>query len=171
MEATQKKGFFKGRLAKTFSRVTKRTTTTTYHHHPQCGSSGGCGSTSSKVVPCSPWMSSDSTYSSSGAFITGQKPQNMANYSSVPRVSTCSYATYKQPTSFHEQDPSSVQKVSYASFKPPSFYDQNGYANDTWGHADENVDFKATSYITVVRERFNKLDRVDSTGNKYQEKL
>ena len=63
-----------------------------------------------------------------------------------------------------------MQKVSYASFKPPSFNDQKGYANDTWGHGDENVDFKATSYISNVRESF-KLDRVDSTGNKYQEML
>ena len=63
-----------------------------------------------------------------------------------------------------------MQKASYASFKPPSFYDQNGYANETWGHGDENVDLKATSYISNVRESF-KLDRVDSTGNKYQEML
>ncbi|XWS22793.1 hypothetical protein CRYUN_Cryun29cG0066600 [Craigia yunnanensis] len=159
MEATQKRGFFKSKLAKSFSRVTKRTTS-----QQQCGSSSG----SSKVVPCSLSIPNGS---SSGVF-TGQ---NLANYSSIPRVSTYSYAKSKQPTSFHEQKnvanlPSSMQKVSYASFKPPSFYDHNGYANDTWGHGDENVDFKATSYISNVRERF-KLDRVDSTGNKYQEML
>ncbi|XWS34536.1 hypothetical protein CRYUN_Cryun21dG0047000 [Craigia yunnanensis] len=158
MEATQNRGFFKGKLAKSFSRITKRTTS-----HQQCGSS------SSKVVPCSPSISNGS---SSGVFTD----QNLANYSSIPRVlSTYSYASFKQQTSFHEQKNvanlrSSMQKVSYASLKPPSFNDQKGYANDTWGHGDENVDFKATSYISTVRERF-KLDRVDSTGNKYQEML
>ncbi|XVF02789.1 hypothetical protein REPUB_Repub04eG0204500 [Reevesia pubescens] len=163
MEATQKRGFFKGKLAKSFSRVTKSRTTSS---HQQCGSSSG----SSKVVPCLPSLISNGS-SSAGVFTS----QNLANYSTIPRVSTYSYASSKQPTSFHEQKsvtnlPSSMQKVSYASVKPPSFYDQNGYANDIWGHGDENVDFKASSYISNVRERF-KLDRVDSTVNKYQEMI
>ena len=158
MEATQKRGFFKGKLAKSFSRVTKPRTTL-----QQCGNSSG----SIKVVPCSQSISNGS----SAGFFSGQ---NLENYSKNPMVSTYSYASSNQP-SFHEQKnvanlPSSMQKASYASFKPPSFNDQKGYANDTWGHGDENVDFKATSYISSVRERF-KLDRVDSAGNKYQEML
>ncbi|XVF43680.1 hypothetical protein PTKIN_Ptkin02bG0059900 [Pterospermum kingtungense] len=128
MEATQKRGFFKGKLAKPFSRPTKTTS------HQKCNGSSTSGS-SCKVVPC------------------------------TPMVSTYSYASSKHPTSFYEQKnvanlSSSMQKVSYASFKSPSFYDQTGYANDTWGPADENVDFMATSYIVNARERF-KLDRVD----------
>lgn len=129
MEATQqKKGFFKGKLAKSFSRFTKARTT----------SSGS--NSSSKVVPCS-------------------TPSSM--YSPIPRVSTYSYASSKQPTSFHEQKnladlPSSMQKVSYSSFKP---HDHIGYATETWGHADENVDLKASCYISDVRKRFQ-LDRV-----------
>ncbi|KAE8707290.1 Detected protein of unknown function [Hibiscus syriacus] len=90
-------------------------------------STSGSGTTSSKVV-------SRSTQSSSV-------------YSSVPRVLTYSYASSKQPTSFHEQKnvaypPSSMQKVSYA------------YAVEAWGHADENVDLKASCYISNVRNRF-----------------
>ncbi|GMI99787.1 hypothetical protein HRI_003648000 [Hibiscus trionum] len=117
MEATQKKGFFRGKLAKSFSRFTK----------PR--PSSGSGSTSSKVVPCS------------------------TQPSSIPRVSTYSYASSKQPAStFHEQGDfagllSSMQKVSYGS------------AVEAWGHADENVDLKASSYISNVRQRFQ-LDRV-----------
>ncbi|XWS69283.1 hypothetical protein CRYUN_Cryun04dG0165800 [Craigia yunnanensis] len=158
MEATQKRGFFKGKLAKSFSRVTKPRSTS----HQQCGSS----SESSKVFPCLPSISNGS----SAGVLTGQ---NLENYSTIPSVSTYSYSSSKRPTSFHKQKnvanlSSSMHKLSYASFKPPSFYDQNGYANDTWGLGDENVDFKATSYISNVRERF-KLDRVDSIGNKYQE--
>ncbi|PPD91758.1 hypothetical protein GOBAR_DD11297 [Gossypium barbadense] len=132
MEATHhKKGFFKGKLAKSFSRITKARTT----------SSGS--NSSSKVVPCSTPSSTSSMYSS------------------IPKVSTYSYASSKQPTSFHEQKnvadlPSSMQKVSYASFKP---HDHIGYAIETWGHADENVDLKASSYISDVRKRFQ-LDRV-----------
>ncbi|EOX99774.1 Uncharacterized protein TCM_008687 [Theobroma cacao] len=148
MEATQKKGLFKGKVAKCFSRVTKRTS------HPQQSRSG-----SSKVGPCP----TPPSIENGNGFLTGR---NLGNYSSIPKVSTYSYASSKQPTSFHEQKnvanpiPSSTQKVSYASFMPTkySFYDQNGYANDTWGHGDENVDFKATSYISNVRERFE-LDR------------
>ncbi|TYH25097.1 hypothetical protein ES288_A03G142000v1 [Gossypium darwinii] len=113
MESTKRKGFFfKGKLAKSLSRVTKPRATTA---HQQC----------SKVVPYS-------------------------------------YANSNQPTDSHEQMnvPSSMLKVSYARLiRPPSFYDQNMYANERWGVGDENVDFKATSIISIVRERFN-LDRV-----------
>ncbi|KAK8537325.1 hypothetical protein V6N13_042258 [Hibiscus sabdariffa] len=109
MEATQKKGFFRAKLPKSFSPFTK----------PR--------PTSGKVVPCS--------------------TQSSAIYSSTPRVLSYSYASSKQPTSFHEQKnvaslPSSMQKVSYA------------YAIEAWGHADENVDFKASTYISNVRQRF-----------------
>ncbi|KAK8657401.1 hypothetical protein V6N13_035642 [Hibiscus sabdariffa] len=109
MEATQKKGFFRGKLAKSFSPFTK----------PR--------PTSGKVVPSS--------------------TQSSPIYSSTPKVLTYSYASSKQTTSFHEQKnvaslPSSMQKVSYA------------YAMEAWGHADENVDFKASTYISNVRQRF-----------------
>ncbi|KAK8636760.1 hypothetical protein V6N13_124498 [Hibiscus sabdariffa] len=123
MEATQKKGFFRGKLAKSFSRFTWSRSTD--------GSGSG---TSSKVVPC----------------LTQLPPV----HSLIPRVSTYSYASSKQPTSFHEQKnvanlPSSMRKVSYA------------YAIEAWGHADENVDLKASSYISNVRERFQvQHDRV-----------
>ncbi|KAE8704317.1 Detected protein of unknown function [Hibiscus syriacus] len=118
MEATQKKGFFRGRLTKYFSLFTKP--------RPIRGSS-------SKVVPCS--------------------TKSTLSYSSIPRVSTYSYASLKQPTrTSHEQKnianvASSMQKVSYAS------------AIEYWGHGDENVDVKASSYISNVRQRFQ-LDRV-----------
>ncbi|KAE8724550.1 Detected protein of unknown function [Hibiscus syriacus] len=90
-------------------------------------SSSGSGSGSSKVVSCS--------------------TQSSSVYSSIPRVSTYSYASSKQPTSFHAQKnvaylPSSMQKVSYA------------YAVEAWGHADESVDLKASCYISNVRDRF-----------------
>ncbi|XVE74749.1 hypothetical protein DITRI_Ditri12bG0042700 [Diplodiscus trichospermus] len=160
MEATQKRGFFKGKVARSISRVIKPRATS----HQQCGS----GSGSSKVVPCSSSISNGA----SASVFTGQ---NLANYPIIPRVSTYSYTSSKQPTSFHEQKnvadlSTSKQRVSYASFKPPSFCDQNGYANKTWGPGDDNVDVKATSYISNVRERF-KLDRIDSNGNKYQEMI
>ncbi|KAK8537324.1 hypothetical protein V6N13_042257 [Hibiscus sabdariffa] len=122
MEATQKKGFFRGTLAKSFSRFAKPRPTST------------STSTSSKVVPCS--------------------TQPSSSYSPMPRVSTYSYASSKQPaTTFHEQKinfaglPSSMQKVSYRS------------ATEAWGHADENVDLKASTYISNVRQRFQH-DRV-----------
>ncbi|GMI99788.1 hypothetical protein HRI_003648100 [Hibiscus trionum] len=115
MEATQKKGLFRGKLGKPFSRFTKP--------RPSSGSSG-------KVVPCS--------------------TQPASSYSSTPRVWTYySYASSKQPTeqrSFADV-PSSMQKVSYGS------------AVEAWGHADENVDFKASTYISNVRQRFQ-FDRV-----------
>ncbi|KAK8657400.1 hypothetical protein V6N13_035641 [Hibiscus sabdariffa] len=118
MEATQKKGFFRGTLAKSFSRFAKPRPT----------------STSSRVVPCS--------------------TQPSSSYSSMPRVSTYSYASWKQlATTFHEQKidfadvPSSMQKVSYGS------------ATEAWGHADEKVDLKASTYISNVRQRFQH-DRV-----------
>ncbi|KAK8486261.1 hypothetical protein V6N13_029692 [Hibiscus sabdariffa] len=117
MEATQKKGFFRGKLAKSFSRFTRSRST------------DGSGS---KVVPC--------------------LTQPPSVHSLIPRVSTYSYASSNQTTSFHEQKnvanlPSSMRKVSYA------------YAIEAWGHADENVDWKASSYISNVRERFQH-DRV-----------
>ncbi|KAK8537326.1 hypothetical protein V6N13_042259 [Hibiscus sabdariffa] len=109
MEATQKKGFFRGVLAKSFSRLTR-------------GTGGG---SSRKVVPCP-----------------------------TPRVLSYSYASSKQPpTTFHEQKinfadvPSSMQMVSYGS------------ATEAWGHAEENVDLKASTYISNVRQRFQH-DRV-----------
>ncbi|GMJ09666.1 hypothetical protein HRI_004635800 [Hibiscus trionum] len=122
MEATQKKGFFRGKLAKSFSRFTR----------PSRSTNESGGGSSSKVVPC--------------------LTQPSSVYSSIPKVSTYSYASSKQPTSFHEQKnvanlPSSMQKVSYA------------YGIEAWGHADENVDLKASTYISNVRERFQ-LDRV-----------
>ncbi|XVE85361.1 hypothetical protein DITRI_Ditri17bG0084800 [Diplodiscus trichospermus] len=93
-----------------------------------------------QVVPCSP------SISNSGVF-TGQ---NLVNYPSISRV----------PPSICEQKnvanlPSLVQKVSHGSIiKPPSCYDQNGFANDTWGHGDLNVDINAATYILGVRKRF-----------------
>ncbi|KAB2045621.1 hypothetical protein ES319_D01G174900v1 [Gossypium barbadense] len=90
MEATRKRGFSKGKLAKSLSRVTK------------------------VVVPCPP--------------------------PSIPRVSKYSYAAISkhQPSRFHEHD--------YHNSLP---FDALG---------DENVDSKATSFISNVREGF-KLDR------------
>ncbi|KAE8687374.1 hypothetical protein F3Y22_tig00111022pilonHSYRG00608 [Hibiscus syriacus] len=75
--------------------------------------------------------------------------QNMAkvNYSTIPMVS-------KQPTGFDQH-----KAVSY--FKSPSFYDHNGYANQTWGRADQNVDSMAATFISNVRQRFQ-FDGVDS---------
>ncbi|MBA0734383.1 hypothetical protein Gogos_018297 [Gossypium gossypioides] len=105
MEATRRRGFFKGKLAKSLSRVTK-------------------------VVPCPP--------------------------SSIPRVSKYSYAAISkhQPSRFHEHKsvanlPSSMPKDSTASY-------HNSLPFDALG--DENVDSKATSFISNVREGF-KLDR------------
>ncbi|KAE8680942.1 hypothetical protein F3Y22_tig00111358pilonHSYRG00083 [Hibiscus syriacus] len=75
--------------------------------------------------------------------------QNMAklNYSTIPTVS-------KQPTGFNKHE-----AVSY--FKPPSFYDDhNGFANETWGRGDQNVDSMAATFISNVRQRFE-LDGVD----------
>ncbi|OMO60555.1 hypothetical protein CCACVL1_24070 [Corchorus capsularis] len=140
METNQKKGFFRGKLAKSLARVTKRQPTT---YQQQCGGGSGGGG-GSKVSP----------YPTSNTCFAGQNNQRMCAY--------YSYTSSKQPiTSFHEQRnavanliPSSMQKVS-----------NYGYGNESWGQADENVDLKASSYISNVRERFN-FDRVDSTtGN------
>ncbi|XVF78389.1 hypothetical protein PTKIN_Ptkin14bG0128000 [Pterospermum kingtungense] len=59
--------------------------------------------------------------------------------------------------SFTEQNPlvySSIQKVSLLSSSSDSanIIDRNGSRNPTWG-GDENVDEKATSYISNVRKR------------------
>lgn len=116
MEATQKRGFFKGNLAKPFSRLTKTAC------HPKQSSL----SSSSKVVPCSPSVSTSGVYMG----------QNLANYSTTPRVSTYSYEQKINVANFS----SSMQKVSYA--------------NETWGPGDENVDSLATSYISNALERF-----------------
>ncbi|MBA0572471.1 hypothetical protein Golob_002811 [Gossypium lobatum] len=72
--------------------------------------------------------------------------QNMANYSStvIPMV------TSKQPTGYQQH-----KAVPY--FRSPNFYDHNGYANETWGLGDENVDSMASTFISNVKERF-KID-------------
>ncbi|MBA0701284.1 hypothetical protein Goari_020752 [Gossypium aridum] len=67
--------------------------------------------------------------------------QNMTNHSTVPTVMS------KQPTVSHQQ-----KAVSY--FKSPSFYDHNGYANETWGRGDKNVDSMATTFILNSKEKF-----------------
>ncbi|GMJ13304.1 hypothetical protein HRI_004999600 [Hibiscus trionum] len=79
------------------------------------------------------------------------------------KVVPYSHASSNQPAGSYEQTtlpnpPFSTQRVSYASCKPPGFYEHN--ANKTWGPGDENVDMKAASFISNVRERF-KLDRAD----------
>ncbi|XVF78387.1 hypothetical protein PTKIN_Ptkin14bG0127800 [Pterospermum kingtungense] len=61
------------------------------------------------------------------------------------------------PRGFTDQNPvvsSSIQKVSLLSSSSSSanIADRNGYRNHTWG-GDENVDEKATSYISYVRQR------------------
>ncbi|KAG8500097.1 hypothetical protein CXB51_003721 [Gossypium anomalum] len=70
--------------------------------------------------------------------------QNMANYSTIPMV-----LMSKQPTGSSHQH----KAVSYFN-KSPSFYDHNGFANETWGRGDENVDSMATTFILNVKERF-----------------
>ncbi|KAB2036307.1 hypothetical protein ES319_D04G216000v1 [Gossypium barbadense] len=67
--------------------------------------------------------------------------QNMTNHSTVPTVMS------KQPTGSHQQ-----KAVSY--FKSPSFYDHNGFANETWGRGDKNVDSMATTFILNSKEKF-----------------
>ncbi|MBA0631240.1 hypothetical protein Golax_026011 [Gossypium laxum] len=70
--------------------------------------------------------------------------QNMANYSTIPMV-----LMSKQPTGSSHQH----EAVSYFN-KSPSFYDHNGFANETWGRGDDNVDSMATTFILNVKERF-----------------
>ncbi|KAH1040662.1 hypothetical protein J1N35_042405 [Gossypium stocksii] len=67
--------------------------------------------------------------------------QTMTNHSIVPTVMS------KQPTSSHQH-----KALSY--FKSPSFYDHNGYANETWGRGDKKVDSMATTFILNAKERF-----------------
>ncbi|GKU92798.1 hypothetical protein SLEP1_g6475 [Rubroshorea leprosula] len=76
----------------------------------------------------------------------------------------------------------SLKRMSYASSTPAAtatlshpngFVNaaSKGYTNPAWGGygGDENVDVKAESYISHVRERFK--EGVDSTSAKYQEML
>ncbi|XWS11044.1 hypothetical protein CRYUN_Cryun38cG0049700 [Craigia yunnanensis] len=64
------------------------------------------------------------------------------------------------PRGFTDQDRGvylSVQKVSSSSSSSSNsanFIDRNGYRNPAWG-GDENVDEKATSFISYVRERLH----------------
>ncbi|KAE8719657.1 hypothetical protein F3Y22_tig00109936pilonHSYRG00106 [Hibiscus syriacus] len=97
------------------------------------------------------------------------KPRATTSHRQSSKVVPFSYASSNQPTGSYEHTsvpnriPFSTQRVSsYASFDPPSSSDRiNGFANKAWGPADENVDLKAASFISNVRERRSSLDRVD----------
>ncbi|KAE8723905.1 hypothetical protein F3Y22_tig00011547pilonHSYRG00022 [Hibiscus syriacus] len=97
------------------------------------------------------------------------KPRATAAHHQSSKAVPYSYASSNQPTGSYEHTsvpnriPFSMQRVStYASFHPTSSSNQiNGLANKTWGPADENVDLKAASFISNVRERRFKLDGVD----------
>ncbi|KAE8730122.1 hypothetical protein F3Y22_tig00003041pilonHSYRG00903 [Hibiscus syriacus] len=101
--------------------------------------------------------------------VTAAKPRATTAHHQSSKVVPYSFASSNQPTGSYEHTgvpnriPLSTQRVSsYTSFDSPSSYDQiNGFANKTWGPADENVDLKAARFISNVRERRFKLDRVD----------
>ncbi|RVW40102.1 hypothetical protein CK203_030738 [Vitis vinifera] len=71
--------------------------------------------------------------------------------------------------------PSSTSKMDHVSTPPALMLDSFGDTKISYLHgshgcaADENVDTKAATYISYVRERF-KLERSDSDRRKYQEK-
>ncbi|KAK8627562.1 hypothetical protein V6N13_135171 [Hibiscus sabdariffa] len=85
------------------------------------------------------------------------RPAPAAAHQQSSKVVPYSHASSNQPTGSFEQTtlpnpPFSTQRVT---FNPTGFYDRN--ATKTWGPGDENVDMKAASFISNVRERF-KLD-------------
>ncbi|KAK8526291.1 hypothetical protein V6N13_017342 [Hibiscus sabdariffa] len=92
------------------------------------------------------------------------KPRATTALHQSSKVVPYSYASSNQATGSYEQTsaPNQTPFSVHASFNPPSSYNPiNGFANKTWGPADENVDLKAANFISNVRERRFKVDRID----------
>lgn len=76
----------------------------------------------------------------------------------------------------HSPDPTTNCSLNRSSFTGPSkgswvepvAYGQRGSCHYYYGVGDDNVDVKAASYISNVRERFKRFDNMDH-ANKCQE--
>ncbi|XWS11046.1 hypothetical protein CRYUN_Cryun38cG0049900 [Craigia yunnanensis] len=95
------------------------------------------------------------------SFLMLPKPSSYLQFGSSKVFPSSQLTQNSYPRGFTDQNLGvylSVQKVSSSSSSSSSnsanFIDRNGYRNPAWG-GDENVDEKATSFISYVRERLH----------------
>ncbi|RZC59766.1 hypothetical protein C5167_021946 [Papaver somniferum] len=103
-------------------------------------------------------------------FIKGRIILSLYRTSPKPTTaSTFQFSSKVKPTNISSEKEFVVPQAS--SNKKVAFLTTDNIVRDSYvGAGDNNVDMKASNYISYVQERF-KLERVDSERRKYQDTL